>query len=337
MKVLVIGGSTFLGRTYVEEAVRRGFEVTTFNRGVSGTDLPEVEAVHGDREVAADLERLVAGGRRWDMVVDTPGYVPRVVGAAARLLADRVSTYVFISSISASGEWPARIADESTALECPPDAGPEDGDYGVLKAGCERAVMQALGDRGLVIRPGLILGPYENVGRLPTWLNRMSRGGRLLAPGRPDKPMQLVDARDIVLFTYQLVEAGTSGEVFQVTAPAGNATYASWLGDCREVTGADAELVWVEDRFLLDHDVQPWTELPLWTPDGPEFAHVWAASTAKAEAAGLRCRPVQDTVRDTWQWICTDGLPEFRKYDHMGPHGIDPDKERAILAAWDRR
>jgi 2'-hydroxyisoflavone reductase len=338
MRILVIGGSVFLGRAIVEEGLRRGHEVTTFNRGRTGEDLAGVEAVHGDREVRADLERLV-DGRTWDVVVDVCGFVPRVVGDAVRLLTGRAATYAFISSVNAVPTWPAHAADETTPRhECSPDAGPDDGDYGVLKAGCERAVKQYFDGNALIIEPGLILGPHENVDRLPAWLRRIARGGRVLAPGDPDLPMQLIDARDIAIFTLDQAEKGVADRFF-TTGPAGNTTFGRWLSDCVEATGSDASLVWVDDRFLLDRDVQPWFELPLWAPEQPGFAHVWKVSTAKAEAAGLRCRPVTETVRDTWAWLRDGGVLRERSSptNQLPDHGIDPGKEARILAEWDGR
>lgn len=337
MRLLVIGGSVFLGRTFVEEALRRGDRVTTFNRGRTGVDVPGTEVVRGDREVTADLQRLV-DGRHWDAVVDFCGFTPRVVGESARALSGHADTYVFVSSISAFPGWPAERVDENSPLhDCPPDAGPDDGDYGMLKAGCERAVESSFAGRVLIISPGLILGPYENVGRLPWWLRRMARGGQVLAPGDPTRAMQLIDARDIARFGLAQIADGASGRFLTSGVP-GNATFGSWLSDCVDVTGSDAELVWVEDAFLLEHGIEPWTELPLWTPSGPEFAGVWLPSSGKALSAGLTCRPVAETVRDTWAWLsdgATRALPRYR--DTTPDQGIDPVKERAVLAEWAAR
>ncbi|MGW0067870.1 NAD-dependent epimerase, partial [Streptosporangium sandarakinum] len=172
-------------------------------------------------------------------------------------------------------------------------------------------------------------GPHENVGRLPWWLTRIDRGGRVLAPGDPEMAMQLIDARDIAAFTLDQAEAGTNDRFF-VSGVRGNITYRGLLEECRAVTGSDAELVWVDDEFLLDRDVAPWTELPVWAPRNEEFAGVWLPSSEKALAAGLRCRPVAETVRDTWAWL--RGIPvEERSFRG---HGIDPEKEAKILAEW---
>lgn len=339
MKILVIGGSVFLGRHIVAEALRRGHEVTTFNRGRSGTDLPGVEAVRGDREVTDDLVRLAAD-RQWDAVVDVCGFVPRVVLESVRTLSGHAPHYTFISSISAYPDWPDKPGVDETfpRHECPPDADAEYGDYGVLKAGCERAVEEHFDGGALVIQPGLIIGPYENVGRLPWWLTRISQGGRVLAPGDPTMPMQLIDARDIAAFTLDQAAKGTTGR-YMTGGVQGNTTYGGWLDDCREVTGSDAEFVWVDDAFLIDQGVEQWTELPLWYAGGADGQSqgVWTHTSAKALAAGLTCRPVRETVQDTWEWL--KEIPEDRR--SFGSvrlsHGIDPEKEARILAAWDAR
>jgi 2'-hydroxyisoflavone reductase len=336
MRLLVIGGTSFLGRAAVVEALRRGWAVTTFNRGVSGPDVEGVEALRGDRDDDGALTQLA--GRPFDVVVDTCGFVPRVVARSARVLAASGAHYVFVSSISATPTWPGRPTPEGLdGQPCPPDAGPDDGDYGVLKAGCERAVTEVFGDRSTVARAGLILGPHENVGRLPAWLRRVARGGEVLAPGDPATPMQVVDARDLAAFLLDCGEHGTGG-VFNATAPPGNTTMGDWLQDCIRVTGSDARLTWVDDDLLLAHGVEPWTELPLWMPPGQDGDHVWSADASRAAAAGLRPRPVSKTVTDTWVWMQSGGAPpDDPPHAHVGRHGIDPAKEAAILADWHER
>lgn len=336
MRVLIIGGSSFLGRATAHEALRRGAEVTTFNRGRTGPDVPGVQALRGDRESDDDLAQLA--GRPFDVVVDTCGFVPAVVGRSAAVLAGSGAHYAFVSSISATTTWPAApTTDGDPGQDCPADAGANDGDYGRLKAGCERAVTEVFGDRATVVRAGLILGPHENVGRLPWWLERMARGGEVLAPGDPDRPIQLVDARDIASFVLDTAATGIGG-TFNVTGPRGNATMGSWLADCVAATGSAADLTWVADDFLVDRDVSPWTELPLWMPPGQDGDHVWDAETTAAEDAGLRCRPVTETVLDTWAWMQSGGRPPVTPpHDHLPSHGIDADKERRLLAEWRAR
>lgn len=328
MRLLVIGGSGFLGHALVTRALRQGDRVTTFNRGRSGTDVSGAEVVRGDRENDDDLRRLV-DGRRWDAVIDTCGYVPRVVGRSARALSGHADAYLFVSSIHAYAGWPERPVDESSALRpCPPDAGPDaDVPYNALKAGCERAVETGFDGRVLILNPGLITGPREQVPRLTWWLIRIAAGGPVLAPGDPSRPMQLIDARDIAAFGLARLAAGATGR-FLVSGVPGNATFGALLDECVRVTGSDAVPTWVDDAFLLDQGVAEWTELPMWAPDGPQNAGLWLPSSDKALREGLRCRPVTETVRDMWAWIRDENVTAD------GDQGIDPDKERRILAAW---
>jgi 2'-hydroxyisoflavone reductase len=341
MRLLIIGGTSFLGRAAAMEALRRGDTVTTFNRGKSAPDVEGVEALRGDRDDDAALEQL--NGRQFDGVIDTCGFVPRIVRKSASALDGSVGHYAFVSSISASGRWPGEVArDDDPGPPCASDAGPDDGDYGVLKAGCERAVREVFGDRSTIARAGLILGPHENVGRLTWWLSRLARGGEVLAPGDPDKAMQLIDARDLATYLLNSIDAGTAG-TYNVSAPPGNATMGSWLRDAAQAVGSDAQLTWVEDDFLLAHDVEPWTELPLWMPLGQDGDHVWDADTSGAAKTGLSCRPVSETVRDTWAWMRADDVQpddvagRFGGSGVGGTNGMDADKERCILAAWHAR
>ncbi|GII97570.1 NAD-dependent epimerase/dehydratase family protein [Sinosporangium siamense] len=338
MKTLIIGGSVFLGRAIVTEALRRGHEVTTFNRGRTGVDQPGVEAVRGDRGERADLERLV-DGRQWDTVIDVCGYVPKVVAESAQVLNGHAAHYTYISTLSVYADWPAQQTDENGRLhECDADAGPEAGDYGVLKAGTERAVEKYFDGPRLILRPGLILGPHEDVGRQPWWLTRIARGGQVLAPGSPDSPMQMIDARDLAVFTVAQAEK-QADDRFITTGPTGVPTFGEWLNLMRSATGSDAELVWVDDEFLLAQGAVPYTELPMWMPPAADFAWLYSIDSAKALAAGLPSRPVAETVNDTWEWL--RHIPEAER--RFGPadmpirHGMDAEKEAAILAAWAAR
>lgn len=336
MRLLIIGGSSFLGRATAEAALRRGDRVTTFNRGRSDPDVEGVEVVHGDRTSDEDLARLA--GLSFDVVVDTCGFVPEAVGRSARVLAGSGAHYVYVSSMSASPTWPeAPTPDGIEGRPCPPDATADDGDYGVLKAGCERAVTEVFGDRSTIVRSGLIIGPHENVGRLPWWLQRISLGGEVLAPGDPDVPMQLVDARDLAGFMLDVGVTATSG-TFNASGPPGNTTMGGWLGACVDATGSGATLTWVADDFLLERSVEPWTELPLWMPPGQGADAAWDTDTEAARRTGLRSRPVEETVRDTWTWLRSGGdVPGAPERDYLSRQGIDPDKEQRILAEWHAR
>ncbi|MFE9426614.1 NAD-dependent epimerase/dehydratase family protein [Kitasatospora sp. NPDC006697] len=337
MRILILGGSVFLGRAFADAAVRRGHSVTTFNRGRSGTDPAGVDVVRGDRTVAADLAALVAGGERWDLVVDTSGQQPHDVRQSAAALREHADRYLFVSSVHAFAGWPDAPVDEASPLhECPADTPAGQPFSTALKAGCERAVLEQFGaERSLLLNCGLLVGPHENVGRLPWWLERIAAGGRVLAPGRPDLPIQLIDARDFAEFGLGLGERGEHGS-FVTTALPGSSTFGGMLEACVAATGSTAELVWVPDAALTAAGIEIWSELPLWAPEFGEDGKpsgIWRADSAKAVAAGLACRPIERTAADTWAWILERG-PRDRPYTQGGePIGIDLEKERRLLAA----
>jgi nucleoside-diphosphate-sugar epimerase len=303
---------------------------------MTGVDVEGAEPLRGDRENPADLVRLSRVGP-WDAVIDTSASVPRVVLSCARVLTERVDRYLLISTVSVYSEWPHRgVSETSQVRECAPDVGPGPaavyGTYGTLKAGCERAVDQWFSGRAVVLRPTVILGPHENIGRLPWWLHRMRRGGRVLAPGAPERTIQPVDVRDVAAFALHCLETGTTG-TFNVAAPKARATYGELLQSCVQVTGTDADLVWVPDEFLVERNVEQWTELPLWrTAPG-----TWDVTADGAARAGLVCRSLGETVRDTWMWLRTGGAPLELPAGHIRreEHGIDSSKERDLLSAWD--
>lgn len=343
MRILVLGGSWFLGRAVARAALDRGWEVTVFNRGRSGAVLEGARTVRGDRTVAADLARL-AGEGPWDAVVDTSAseMAPRDVLVGAHLLEPVAGRYVYISTVNAYRGWPDEpLTEDSEVLDGPPDADaeygrlPEDWEgpdwyYGRQKAGAERAVTAAFGeDRAVVLRPGVILGPGEYVGRLPWWLNRAARGGRMLAPGAPDKPIQPIDVRDVATFALDQGAADRGG-AYNCVAPIGRETMSDLLTACVLATGGDAQLVWAPDKLLLDNDVKQWTELPLWRT----HAGVWKIDSTRAQAAGLVCRPLSETVTDTWAWLSDGGTPV--QHPRWAEHGITQEKEAVILAALGR-
>jgi nucleoside-diphosphate-sugar epimerase len=334
MRLLILGGTWFLGRTLAEQALAYGWEVTCFNRGRTSRDVPETVAVRGDRTSTADVERL-AGLGRWDAVVDTSAYEPPDVSLTARALEPVVGVYVLVSTVSAYRDWPREPVEESSPLwPSRADARRSDPDlvgvarvYSRLKAGCEMAVNEAAGGRALILRPGVIVGPYEYVGRLQALLERAARGGRMLAAGDPGQPIQPVDVRDLAAFVLRQVEAGSVG-VFNVTAPRGHATYGQLLSACVQATGAEAELVWVDSAWLTGHGVVQWTEIPLWRT----AAGTWAVDSSPAHTAGLVCRPLPDTVADTWRWLQVDRPVA---HDRQGAHGLDPHREAELLTLWD--
>lgn len=325
--LLVLGGSDFVGRAVVNEALDRGYAVTTFNRGRTAAPPPDVETLIGDRTRADDL--VVLSGRSWDAVVDTWSDAPRHVLATAELLAGWVGHYGYVSSRSVY-RWPIPPGTDESAPVVDADPAADTTDYAADKRGGELAVLTGYGD-GLLARAGLILGPHENVGRLPWWLHRMAAGGDVLAPGPPDLPLQYVDARDLASWMLDCAERRTTG-AFNAVSPPGHATTAELLECCRAVTGGAAHLVWVDPGFLLAHEVEPWTELPIWVAPESELVGLHTGNTSKAAAAGLACRPVAETVADTWEWLHDLDEPPLRE-DRSAP-GLDRAKERLVLAAW---
>ena len=281
MRLLVLGGTKFLGRHVVAHALDAGHEVATFTRGRTNPGLfPEAEQLHGDRD--GDLGAL--RGRRWDGVVDTSGYVPRIVRQSAELLRDAVQRYVFVSTIS--------VYAEREELD---DAETEDvqAHYGALKRACERVVEEVYGDRSARVRAGLIVGPHDPTDRFTYWPRRLAAGGDVLATGDPAQPVQVIDARDLALWLVKLALDGQGG-TFDATGPE------TTLGDLLERMRGAANVVWVDEQRVLDAGVQPWTELPLWLPrDGWPLMQ---RDASVALAAGLRHRPLEETVRDTYEW-----------------------------------
>jgi nucleoside-diphosphate-sugar epimerase len=335
-RLLVLGSSWFLGRAVVDAALAAGWEVTTFRRGraTSGDDPAGVDTVRGDYADPAAVAQLAAAGP-WDAIVDNLAYVPRETLAVARALEPVAGRYVMVSTVSAYQGWPTEpLTEDSPVLDCPPDAGPDfgyDGNpgpsvYGFTKAGCERAVVETFGpNRATILRPGVILGPHEYVGRLPWWLRRMERGGQVLAPGSPDRHIQPVDVRDVAAFAVHCA-AGTAG-VFNVATPP-RATMGDFLAACAAVTGSDAELTWITDeQWLTAQGVRQWTELPLWRT----YAGTWAVDASRARAAGLVTRSLTSTVVDTWAWLNSGRMVA---HERAGELGITPEREAAILGVW---
>jgi 2'-hydroxyisoflavone reductase len=310
--------------------------VAVFNRGRSSLPTAGVRRIVGDWESASDVMRL-AGQGMWDVVVDVAGSVPAVVKRSARVLAEVAERYVFVSTISAYRDWPHAPVDEGSPLwDGDPDLDPgtrrwdPDG-YGPLKVGCEIACRQAFGDaRLLVLRPHVVLGRYEYVGRLPWWLSRMRRGGQVLAPA-PDRGIQPVDVRDLSAFLLDQVEREATG-VFNVSPSPESVTYGDLLRACVAATVDQAsrpvELVWADEDWLVEQDVGQWTELPLWR----NAVAPWGMNADRARAAGVGCRSLTDTVADTWAWLRAGG--QAVDHERFAEHGIAPDKEATIIERW---
>lgn len=340
MRLLILGGTLFLGRHLVEAALAGGHEVTLFNRGQHNPTLyPELEKLRGDRD--GNLEAL--RGRRWDAVIDTCGYVPRVVQASAELLAGAVDHYTFISSISVYRGFSTSGMDEDALVGTLPDGTVEEvtGEtYGPLKALCEQAAERAMPGRVLNVRAGLIVGPHDPTDRFTYWPQRVAQGGDVLAPGDPGRRVQFIDARDLAEWNVRMAQAGQAG-TYNVTGPDHALTMGALLEQCKATSGSDARFVWVSDRFLLEERVTPWTELPLWIPaDRTDMAGFLSVSCGRAIAAGLTFRPLADTVRDTLAW--DDGragapAPGAGSGAGVRGAGLAPGREAELLAAWRAR
>ncbi|WP_405148552.1 NAD-dependent epimerase/dehydratase family protein [Sphaerisporangium sp. NBC_01403] len=326
MRLLVLGGTHFVGRAVVETALAAGHDVTTLNRGVSRSPAPGVEPLIADRTDPGALRRAL-GDREWDAVVDAWSGAPRVVRDSCELLAGRTGHYGYVSSRSVY-HWPVPLGADEHAPVVEGDPGGDSEDYAAMKRGGELAVLGAFGDRALLARAGLILGPYENIGRLPWWLRRLERGGRVLAPGRPARPLQYIDARDLA--AWMLAGAGRGlGGTFNTVSRAGYTTMGELLETAVKVTASDAELVWASPEVLDEAGVSPWTEMPIWLPEDAEYGGMHDSDVTAAHDAGLTCRPLHETVADTWAWLQAEGDPVPRS--DRPRHGIDPAKEQRVL------
>lgn len=333
LRILVLGGTKFLGVHIVEFALQRGHTVTLFNRGKTNADLfPQLEHLKGDRD--AQLDSLK--GHRWDAVIDDSGYVPRHVRLTAELLAPNLQRYLFISTISvyASFAQPnaedspvAKIADESSEKV---DAAA----YGPLKALCEKAAQTAMPGRVSVVRPGLIVGPRDPTDRFTYWPARAARGGDMLAPDSPNDRIQFIDARDLAALVLHLVELETAG-TFNATSPAGMFTIGALVSASITAANAMAEPgspphpIWVPADFLKKQQVQPWSDMPVWIPESGEYAGFAEVNVARALHEGLAIRPIQPTVNDTLAWHLQRPAERAKL-----SAGLPPEREQAVLDAW---
>jgi 2'-hydroxyisoflavone reductase len=329
MRLLVLGGTHHVGRAVVEEALARGDEITTLTRGVSGPPASGANACYADRTDPGQL-RSALGDDTWDAVIDTWSLAPRVVRDSAALLSGRAGHYGYVSSRSVY-TWPIPSgADESAPVVDADAASGEASDYAAAKRGGELAVIEHFDGPYVLARAGLILGPYEGVGRMPWWLRRIERGGDVLAPGPRDLPLQYIDCRDLAIWMLHAAEEGISGPFNAVSEP-GQATMESLLNACVAVTGSGANLVWVNAEVIEAAGIEGWTELPVWVPPGSEAASLHDGDVSAIYAAGLVCRRVEETVADTWAWLKAEGDPPVK--EGRPAHGLDPEREREVLAS----
>jgi 2'-hydroxyisoflavone reductase len=318
VKLLVLGGTQFLGRAAVEAALERGHDVTLFNRGETSPELfPEVEKLRGDRAVDA-----IPSGR-WDAVIDTSGYLPRVVRVSAEALRQSVERYLFVSSVSVYEDFregPTEGSKRGELGEMPIDELlPSYGNYGPLKALCEDVVTDVYDNRALIVRPGLIVGPHDPTGRFTYWPHRVARGGEFVVPGPRDLTVQFVDARDLGAWIVDLCERRESG-AFNATHP--GVSWGELVESCLRLAGADARPVWIDGDWLAEEGVGEWMELPLWLHD-PDWVGLNRARVSRALEAGLNFRPLDDTVR---------GTLDYAETTHDA--GLKPERERELLEAF---
>ncbi|NJK43367.1 MAG: NAD-dependent epimerase/dehydratase family protein [Pleurocapsa sp. SU_196_0] len=321
MRILILGGTQFVGRHLVAAAFERGHELTLFHRG-NRDPYPHLENILGDRTV--DLERLQG---EWDAVIDTSGYVPRVVGMSARHLESRVKRYCFISSISVYTSFDPSPAEDADVARLEVDTEEITGEtYGALKVQCERVVNEIYGSRSLVVRPGLVVGRFDPTDRFTYWVNRVAGGGEVLTPGESDAPSAFIDGVDLARFVIHALETDLSGTF---NADGHSVPLGALLETMRTVSGSDAAFTWVANEFLLQETVRPWMgpdSLPLWTAGSPIGTNI-----TRALAAGLTHRPLEDTIRDTLEFA------RGRDETHEWRSGINAEREKQLLEAWKGR
>jgi 2'-hydroxyisoflavone reductase len=324
MRILIIGGTRFLGRHLVEATLDRSHEVTLFNRGKSNPDLfPQLETVIGDRE--KEINKL--NGRIWDAVIDVAGYLPRIVRLSAETLKENVSRYVFISTISVYDNFSKAGISESDAVGKLQDETIEEvtGEtYGPLKALCEQVVQDIYTERALIIRPGLIVGPHDPTDRFTYWPVRVARGGAVLAPQKPEAAIQVIDVRDLSDFILKLIQENASG-VYNATGPDYELTMGKLLDVSKQVSGSDASFKWASVEFLNQNKVEPWSDMPVWVPDDEEGVGFSRVDVSKAINAGLKFRPLEETVRDTLEWA------QARPAEHEWRAGMKAEREQEVL------
>jgi nucleoside-diphosphate-sugar epimerase len=330
MRMLMLGGTSFIGRHIAVRAIEDGHTLTFFNRGTTNASLfADQEHVRGDRYT--DLERL--GDRTFDAVVDTSGFTPDSVRDAALALAPRTERYVFISSIDVYDLSETGITESSATRELAPDAQTSVRDpelYGAHKARCERILADVLGpERLLVARPGLVVGPYDYTDRFTYWPVRIARGGEVLAPRDASMPVQVIDVRDLAAWIVRAVNDGLSG-AYNLTGTPAALTFGDVVDTSKRASGSAPAITWADEAFLLEHEVGPWFELPLWPPPDPKIRGLLTVSNERARATGLTLRPLAETAEAV--------LHEYRaRTDPALKAGLSPEREAALLAAWHGR
>ena len=329
MEILILGGTRFLGRALVDVAIDRGHSLTLFNRGRTNPNLyPKIEKLIGDRDGGVDILR----GRRWDVVIDTCGYFPRVIKQSLDILKDNAGVYAFISSVSAYADLSQPVNENSPLATMQDDEVEEiikDTTYGPLKVLCEQAVQSAFPGRALIIRPGYIVGPYDPSDRFTWWPHRVAQGGDMLCPGRPERVIQVIDVRDLADWTVRMMETSVAG-VFNAVGP--QITMGDLLSICQSTGGSDMSLTWVSESFIKEHVVNSWESFPIWVPESePAYAGIHDVDASRALAHGLTCRALEHTVRATLMWDKT------RPLDHKWSTGLVSEFESDLLQLWKKQ
>lgn len=323
MKILILGGTIFLGRHLAELVVLRGHEVTLFNRGRHGDVMSDVEQLHGDRDSSLDILK----NRKWDAVIDTSGYVPRVVHRSVSVLARSAAYYVFISSISVYKDFSETGMDETSPMGKLVNEAVEEvtGEtYGPLKALCESVVRAEWPGKALIVRPGLLAGPYDPTDRFTYWPRRVRLGGPVLAPGNPDAQIQWIDVRDLAAWILDMIEKQAAG-VFHATGPEKPLTMKHFLESSAAELNPEARFCWADEDFLLRNKVENWSEMPLWIAEKEKMPGFQRVDITRALDAGLNLRPIRDTIRDTAEWLKC--IPT----DHEWQAGMDLKREKELL------
>ncbi|OIQ72490.1 NAD dependent epimerase/dehydratase family protein [mine drainage metagenome] len=330
MRILILGGGAFVGRAITEAATSRGHEVTTFTRSTlpPGAESGRVEAMFGDRTEPGAFDFAI--DRQWDAVFDTWSGAPRIVQQSVKVLRPHASYYGYVSSCSVYKEAPAVSGLNEDAQTAEADPSADATNYSADKRGAELAVLEGFGpEASLLARPGLILGPHELPGRLLWWLRRIEQGGEVLAPGPRDLALQYIDARDLAAWMVACAEKGTVG-AFNAISASGHTNMEEVLEACRFITNSDAEFTWVTPEFVIEQGIQPWSEMPIWVDPASHGIHSF--DTSRAASAGLTCRPMIETVADTWAWMHSGDHVQMPA--RLSSPGLSIEKERAALAAW---
>lgn len=324
LKILILGGTTFLGPHLVQELQQHGHEVTIFTRGNQSSKFSNVEELQGDRD--GDLKALE--NRNWDAIIDTSGHLPRLVRESSKLLANSTDHYTFISTIGVYQDFYKQQIDENYPVAKLENENIEEiteKNYGALKAACEEVVQSYFPNRCLIIRPGLIAGPLDPTGRFAYWPTRVKKGGEILAPGSPNQLLQVIDVRDLAKWIVTMVEQQATG-IYNLTGPAKPMNFKQLLKECQDVTCSNATLTWVDEDFLIEHQIQDWVEIPLWLSykrNMPGFLNV---SIEKALKAGLTLRPISETIKAV--------LDEDNGKIDKNQSGLNAEKERMLLNEW---